>query len=148
MNKFLNVIIVFIALEKFGKELRQYRRDLEKTLKKAMEKTVLEIEAEAKRRCPVDTGRLRSSINPKVKSPTEGSVGTNVEYAKYVEYGTRRRDKGSGNGRGRGRGRGNHPGMRAQPFLEPAFIVGKKRAKKYFNEAFDGLADFLQRKIG
>ncbi len=134
VNKFLRVNIDIKALEQFGKGLRQYRRDLEKALKKAMEKTVLEIEAEAKKRCPVDTGRLRASINPKVKSPTEGSVGTNVEYAKYVEYGTRRR--------------GNHPGMRAQPFLEPAFIAGKKKAKKYFDEAFDGLADFLQRKIG
>lgn len=57
----------------------------------------------AKRMCPVDTGRLRSSIAEELR--TDGRdlseiVGTDVEYAPYVELGTRR--------------------MRAQPFLRPA----------------------------
>lgn len=44
---------------------------------------------------PVDTGRLRNSITASShlldgRLPTgEGEVGTNVEYAPYVEYGTR-----------------------------------------------------------
>ena len=46
-------------------------------------------ETHAKRECPVDTGRLRGSISNTVSS---GSVdlsiyiGTNVEYAPYVEF--------------------------------------------------------------
>lgn len=76
-----------------------------------------EIEGSAKDLCPVDTGRLRASISTnwdgsgmfhgRVRSPAKASdgvnmphktsgdiavvrVGTNVEYAPFVEYGTRR----------------------------------------------------------
>ncbi len=46
----------------------------------------------------VQTDRLRSSIIIKIKSPTEATVGTNVEYAAPVEYGhaTRGHLKGLG----------------------------------------------------
>lgn len=45
----------------------------------------------AKERTPVDTGRLRSSISGQVEGTgtgVRGRVGTNVEYAPYVEFGT------------------------------------------------------------
>lgn len=46
------------------------------------------VENSAKRRCPVDSGRLRSSITH--DSDGDGFiVGTNVEYASFVELGTR-----------------------------------------------------------
>lgn len=47
-----------------------------------------EAEGYAKDDCPVDTGRLRNSIAHSVVD-TEDAVyiGTNVEYAPYVEYG-------------------------------------------------------------
>ena len=47
-----------------------------------------ECEGYAKKDCPVDTGRLRNSIAHQVVD-TEKAVyiGTNVEYAPYVEYG-------------------------------------------------------------
>lgn len=57
----------------------------------------------AKRGCPVDTGRLRASITEELRHDGEGLVevvGTDVEYAAYVELGTSR--------------------ARAQPFLRPA----------------------------
>ncbi len=46
----------------------------------------------------VQTDRLRSSILIKIKSPTEATVGTNVEYAPFVEFGhaTRGHLKGLG----------------------------------------------------
>ena len=52
------------------------------------------IQAEAKRRAPVDTGRLRSSIV--VRAVQQGDetviqVGTNVHYAIHVEYGHRQK---------------------------------------------------------
>lgn len=37
---------------------------------------------------PVDTGRLRSSVSSQVYGST-AKIGTNVQYAQYVEYGTR-----------------------------------------------------------
>lgn len=60
----------------------------------------LKIEAEAKKRCPVDTGRLRASINTQLQGDYKVRVGSNVEYAPYVEYGTEN--------------------QRAQSFLRPA----------------------------
>lgn len=64
---------------------------------------VVRVEAAAIRGCPVDTGRLRSSIGRQVavdQLGLVGIVGTDVEYAPYVEYGTSRSP--------------------AQPFLRPA----------------------------
>ena len=41
----------------------------------------------AKEKVPVDTGNLQDSITYEVNG-NEGVVGTNVEYAPYVEFGT------------------------------------------------------------
>lgn len=68
------------------------------------------VEREAVRMCPVDTGRLRGSITYRTKNSRdavsgtakaddgiqtqpgkyEGLIGTNVNYAAHVEYGTKR----------------------------------------------------------
>lgn len=49
-----------------------------------------EAEGYAKEKSRVDTGRLRNSISYKVNTNDEKAVyvGTNVEYAPYIEYGT------------------------------------------------------------
>ena len=61
----------------------------------------LTAESHAKDHCPVDTGRLRNSISHQVDMGDRSAIiGTNVEYAAYVELGTSR--------------------MRAQPYLRPA----------------------------
>ena len=80
----------------------------------ALEEIGLVAEGYAKRLCPVDTGNLRNSIT----HTTDGSaayIGTNVEYAPYVEMGTSR--------------------TRAQPFLRPAAQdhqdVYRKIAERY-----------------
>ena len=69
---------------------------------RALEAIGLTAERHAKERCPVDTGRLRNSISHAVAAENEQAVyiGSNVEYAAYVELGTSR--------------------MKAQPFLKPA----------------------------
>lgn len=67
----------------------------------ALEEVGLVAEGYAKRACPVDTGRLRNSITHIVDEGTRHVViGTNVEYAPYVELGTRH--------------------QKPQPFLKPA----------------------------
>lgn len=66
--------------------------------------TALSIERNAKQRTPVDTGRLRGSIQSQFSESMGGvqaDIGTNVEYANFIEYGTRK--------------------MAARPFLNPAF---------------------------
>lgn len=76
-----------------------------------LERIGLTIQNVARRHCPVDTGRLRSSIKSTgVKEDRKGllvDVGTNVTYAPFVEFGTRF--------------------MRAQPFLRPAFMEALSR---------------------
>lgn len=46
-------------------------------------------ESYAKRLCPVDTGRLRNSITHQQYDDDTEVVGTNVDYAPYVELGHR-----------------------------------------------------------
>lgn len=54
-----------------------------------------EAEGYAKEDCPVDTGRLRNSItNKMVEDEMAVYIGTNVEYAPYVEYGDYRHTTG------------------------------------------------------
>lgn len=70
---------------------------------KALVRSTVRIERTAKQLCPVDTGRLRASITHALDRDSRGLVGvvgTDVNYAPYVELGTSR----SG----------------AQPFLRPA----------------------------
>lgn len=61
----------------------------------------------------VDTGNLRGSVHTSgrsTKNGAEATVGTNVEYAPYVEFGTSR--------------------SRAKPYLQPALQKNKDKARK------------------
>lgn len=55
-------------------------------------KSALKVEASAKEKCPVDTGRLRASITHEVRKLAKGlyyaRVGTNVWYAPVQELGS------------------------------------------------------------
>ena len=68
-------------------------------IERALEKVGLTAERNAKLACPVDTGRLRNSISHTHDKNT-AYIGTNVEYAPYVEMGTKK--------------------MAARPYLKPA----------------------------
>ena len=72
------------------------------------------VEGDATLRAPVDTGNLRSSITHKVVSDEEARVGTNVDYAPWVEGGTSK--------------------MAAQPFLRPALDNNKSRIEKMIGD--------------
>ena len=73
--------------------------EMKKAMERALEKIGMVGEAYAKEECPVDTGTLRNSISHAVDDNT-AIIGTNVEYAPYVELGTSKMD--------------------AQPYLRPA----------------------------
>ncbi len=52
----------------------------------ALEAIGLTAERHAKEKCPVDTGRLRNSISHAVRADEQAAyIGTNVEYAIYIE---------------------------------------------------------------
>lgn len=58
----------------------------------AMRDSTLLVQRKAKQNSPVDTGRLRASILPEIRSSENevlGVVGSNVVYAPYMELGTR-----------------------------------------------------------
>lgn len=93
-------------------------------------------------RVPVDTGNLRSSINVAIESDddeTSITVGTNIFYAPYVEYGTGQVGAESGGV--------EYPrnsdvtyssermGMEAQPFLRPALYDNEKRIMELVKDA-------------
>ena len=62
---------------------------MEKGIKNGLEAIGLTAETYAKKATPVDTGRLRNSISHTVDGEA-AYVGSNVEYAPYVELGTSR----------------------------------------------------------
>ena len=63
---------------------------LKKAKKRGLEAIGLIAEGYAKKDTPVDTGRLRNSISNETDDDA-AYIGTNVEYAPYVELGTRGR---------------------------------------------------------
>lgn len=70
-------------------------------------------ESYAKQICPVDTGNLRNSITHATEDNGHTVViGSNVEYAPYVELGT------------------YHPKRKAQPYLRPAIEDHKDEYKE------------------
>lgn len=74
--------------------LEEYLRATEGKMLSALEAGAKVIQAEAKRRAPVDTGNLKKSI--KTAARMEGreavaTVGSNLHYAIHVEYGHRTR---------------------------------------------------------
>jgi len=100
-------------------------------LASGVNKAAAVVEASAKMNCPVDTGNLRGSIHitpATIENKTvTAAVGTSVEYAPYVEFGTGRR--------------GGYPyktsldlsydkewaGQVAQPFLGKALVDNESR---------------------
>lgn len=75
--------------------------ELQRKVNDAVQGAGIDCAADAKQHCPVDTGRLRSSIQY-VPGKMECKVGTNVSYGPFVELGTSK--------------------MGARPFLFPAFV--------------------------
>ena len=84
----------------------------------ALEKIGLLAENYAAKKCPVDTGNLRASITHEVDAGDDAVyIGTNVEYAPYVELGTSR--------------------QKAQPFLRPAATEHGDQYRKILKNALE-----------
>lgn len=130
------------GLDKLRKKLNNLSSD--STYKKALGQSGAIVEGAAMREVPVDTGILRSSISTQVDmSKLEARVGTNLDYAPYVEYGTGLfATKGGGrdtawsyqNSKGQWV---TTKGQRAQPFLGPALRQNKDKIIKHFNKVIE-----------
>lgn len=84
---------------------------------KAVAATALAVETRAKQDAPVDTGRLRSAIAAEYNGTT-ATVNVNVDYALFVELGTRT--------------------QRAQPFLYPAMEAERQLFLQRLKAALQG----------
>lgn len=114
----------------FADELRAAAADVDEVVDRAVKETALEVERSAKQNAPVDTGTLRSSIETAPSGVGEYLVGTNIEYAPDVEFGTDPHvitpDEADALAFEGSDGelvvtqRVKHPGTPAQPFLRPA----------------------------
>ena len=92
---------------------KEVLKHLGKNIEGLLKQACVIVQDDAKRNCPVDTGRLQGSIQHEVKGK-EGIVGTNVEYAPYVHEGTSR--------------------MPGRPFLRDAGERNKEKIRKLFEE--------------
>jgi phage gpG-like protein len=71
--------------KKTRERLRKAKRSIDQDMRSQVEATALQIERLAKKTVPVRTGRLRGSIHVLENNGLDATVGTNVEYASYVE---------------------------------------------------------------
>lgn len=105
--------------------IREKGEAIQLALEKAVRRFASFAVSEAKITVPVDTGRLQGSITKQTEIINGGMtarIGTNVDYAPYVEYGTG--DKGSNEWNGHVDGevsftagwKGTYP----HPYLRPA----------------------------
>lgn len=106
---------------KGGKELKkalQIRQDLKPAVQKVVRQNTGEMQREAERIVPVDTGALkRSFIRTYQDDGMTGIVKPTMEYAPYVEFGTRF--------------------MEAQPYLGPAFNKQVEQFEKDLKKLMD-----------
>lgn len=120
------------------------KRELERAAIRGLIKAAMLVESQAVLLVPVDTGALRNSIGYKVNErELVAYIGTNCEYAIYVEFGTGEFAE-NGNGRKGGwvyktpNGEVHFTyGMPPQPYLRPAFRKNQKAIR-------DILADCLR----
>lgn len=116
--------------EEFAEELEELQDDITDAIDAGVEVTAAQVEGSAKENAPVDTGTLRASIRFEQVSTGSYIVGSNVEYADDVEFGTSPHVITSDDAEAlRFPGedgepvfamRVEHPGTPAQPFLRPA----------------------------
>lgn len=70
----------------FDREMQAISKESTAALQRDIARAAINIESDAKRGCPVDTGRLRASIHiVSLEAGQAAEVGTNVEYAPFVE---------------------------------------------------------------
>lgn len=131
-----SITVSIDGVEKTIKRIKDVSALQVKAIQEAINESCLNIERNAKRGAPVDTGRLRSSLRIRFTANTDKAYGqdvfTNVNYASFIEGGT-----GIYATKGDGRktpwvykgsdGRFYHTrGMKARPFLVPAFQAEQK----------------------
>lgn len=105
--------------------IRDNERDYPGIIKRVQDKFLEEagviVQETAVRLVPVQTGNLRGSINRRREGDAE-IIGTNVEYAEYVEYGVR--------------------GRSGQPYMRPAIDLNRRNLMRKLAELVKAQIEF------
>lgn len=89
-------------------------KGLAEAIRISLEEAGTVVENAAARDCPVDTGRLRNSLTHQMDGDKSVQVGSDVEYAAFVECGTSRAHK--------------------QPYLRPALENNAQKIQGIFKK--------------
>ena len=123
---------------------KEVSAEIKAALLRGLEKVGLVAEGYAKKLAPVDTGNLRNSITHEVVEDENAVyIGTNTEYAAYVELGTGIYAEGGG-GRptpwvyqdAEGNWHYTH-GQKPQPFLKPAVAEHADKYREIIKNALE-----------
>jgi hypothetical protein len=151
----LNVTVDVSQIEGAARAFRDYPDRLKKHLGVAMTDSLHEVTKELKDRVPVKTGALRRSWNeelPVKSNPDDasgigfvGTLGTNLVYARIVEYGFQGIEIVSAHTRSECFGRPTRPftvpahtrtvNRPAHPYARPALEVAAPRIQQFHREA-------------
>ena len=126
-----------ITMDDLQKKIKTIKSQDPKCLDIALDDLAVFMHLEASRLVPVSSGTLRKSINIKRRKMWK-SIGTNIEYARWIEYGepiggktTHQYFKGDLVPRSQV----THP-LGPKPYLRPAFTKGtandNEKLKEYF----------------
>lgn len=105
------------GLRRLERDLQRLARSSDEAAKRAIEETANEILAQAQALAPVATGQLKNSLMVVIENGgLRAVVGTNVIHGPHQEFGTKFTP--------------------AQPFLMPAFEIGKRRLESRMRQEF------------
>lgn len=96
----------------------ELRAELSRAKKAALSAVGLQASKNVRQITPKDTGRLRSSISHRLQGDSAVAIGTNVEYATYVEMGTSK--------------------MKAQPYLRPGIENNAEQYRDIIKQYLSG----------
>jgi len=77
-----------LGVDRLLSDLLRDEQMFEDFTEKVVEDVAIYVETQAKKYCPVDTGKLRASIQRLPRNRFHIDVIADTEYARYVEYGT------------------------------------------------------------
>ena len=100
-------------MAKYQDNTNKILQEADSSVRKKLTLSALVVERRAKMNCPVDTGALRRSITHELSPDGKTAVvGSNMEYAAFVELGTSK--------------------MAARPYLKLALIQSRSEIKRIF----------------
>ncbi len=153
----VSIVVKIEGLDEFAEGIKRAPAQTTNELSKAINKSLLTIENQAKKEAPANKGistgnTLRQNIKARMTSKLAGEVVAARPYALFVHEGTRPHiivpvtkrvlaNKRTGEFFGT---LVHHPGTRANPFFQRAIQNSMRRIEEFFNQALQNVIKVLQ----